>query len=162
MATPKGYSLAQISLHWIIAALILFQLVFGDAIGGAWRSVRQGAVPEMGAMVWAHIGVGVTVLLLVLWRISLRMARGVPAEAEAGTALTRFAAKVVHLGLYLLVLALPITGLAAWFGGITSAADVHELMKPLLILLIALHVIGALWHQFVLKDNLLARMKRPG
>jgi cytochrome b561 len=90
------------------------------------------------------------------------MARGVPAEAEAGTALTRFAAKVVHLGLYLLMLALPITGLAAWFGGITSAADVHELMKPLLILLIALHVIGALWHQFVLKDNLLARMKRPG
>lgn len=31
-----------------------------------------------------------------------------------------------------------------------------------MLLFVALHVAGALYHQFVLKNNLLARMKRPG
>ena len=34
-------------------------------------------------------------------------------------------------------------------------------MKPVTIILVAVHVVAALWHQFYLKDGLLLRMKRP-
>ena len=40
-------------------------------------------------------------------------------------------------------------------------AEAHELMKPLLLILEGLHVLGALYHQFVLKNGLIDRMKRP-
>ena len=59
------------------------------------------------------------------------------------------------------MLALPITGLLAWYGGVTSLAGLHgELLKTLLWVMIALHVIAALYHQFVLKDHLLDRMRK--
>lgn len=55
----------------------------------------------------------------------------------------------------------PVTGLVAWFGdGIETAADLHELGKPVFIVLIAAHVLAALWHHFWLKDGLLHRMRR--
>ena len=51
-------------------------------------------------------------------------------------------------------------GLVAWFGGSETAGDLHGLVKPVLIVLIAVHVLAALWHQFWLKDHLLRRMMR--
>ncbi len=162
MTPPTGYSRTQIGLHWIIGALIVFQLIFGESIGEAWDASMEGGVPNMTLLVWAHIVVGVSVLLLALWRVAVRMGRGAPAEAEAGTMLTKLAAKGTHLALYLLMLAVPATGLVAWYGGIEVAGEVHSWAKPVLIVLIVLHVVGALWHQFVIKDNLVARMVRPG
>jgi cytochrome b561 len=41
-------------------------------------------------------------------------------------------------------------------------ADLHgELLKALLWVMIALHVVAALYHQVMLKDNLLNRMRKP-
>ena len=56
--------------------------------------------------------------------------------------------------------AAPISGLLAWYGGVLSAADVHELFKPLIIILVVLHVAAALWHHFIRKDGLLNRMRK--
>ena len=53
----------------------------------------------------------------------------------------------------------PKAGIAAFT--ITAAAELHEAMKAVLMALVALHVLAALWHQFWLKDGLMARMKRP-
>lgn len=160
MSALKGYSFTQIRLHWVVAVLIIFQLIFGEDMGAAWDAVEEGAVPQMGTMVWAHILAGVAVLLLAVWRLGLRGSRGVP-EAPADSALMKKAAEWGHIGLYALMLLAPISGLAAWYGGIEAAAEVHTLFKPLLILLVAGHVVAALYHQFVLKDGLLLRMKRP-
>jgi len=160
MTQLKGYSATQITLHWLVAGLILFQLIFGEDMGGAWRAVRQGTAPEMNFWVWAHIAVGIAVLLFVLWRLALRFTRGAP-EAPAGSALMMLMSKWGHWALYAAMLLAPISGLAAWFGGILSAAEVHELFKPVLILLVLGHVLAALYHQFIRKDGLLARMRRP-
>lgn len=75
----KGYSLAQISLHWIIALLVLAQFLNDDAIGAAWRAIRRGAaeVPG-GVLVTAHVVAGIAILALVLWRLGLRLTRGAP------------------------------------------------------------------------------------
>jgi cytochrome b561 len=156
----KGYSVTQIGLHWVVAGLILFQLIFGEDMGGAWRAVEDGKAPEMTTWVWAHIIAGIAVLVFAAWRLLLRATRGAPA-APAGSALMVKAAELGHWALYALMVLAPATGLAAWYGGVEAAAEVHELFKPLLIILVAVHVLAALFHQFVLKDNLLARMKRP-
>lgn len=160
MSTVKGYSFIQIRLHWLVAGLIIFQLIFGEDMGSAWRAVEKGDLPVMGAWVWAHISVGVAVLLLAAWRLGLRASRGGP-EAPAGSARMAKAAELGHWALYALMVLAPLSGLLAWYGGVEAAAGVHELFKPLLILLIAVHVVAALYHQFVLKDGLLQRMKRP-
>lgn len=161
MATVKGYSRAQIGLHWIVAILILVQIVFEDSIGEAWEIIEDGGAATYGSGALLHIGVGITVLLLALWRLSLRSARGVPPPPETEPPLLRTAAHLGHLALYALMILMPVSGLVAWFGGVEAAAEVHQLMKPALIVLVVIHVAATIWHQFWLKDNLMARMKRP-
>ncbi|MDZ4310670.1 MAG: cytochrome b/b6 domain-containing protein [Cypionkella sp.] len=160
MSTLKGYSVTQIALHWIVAALIVFQMIFGDAMGSAWRAVREGLAPDMTLAVWAHIIAGIAVLLFVVWRLALRFTRGAP-EAPAASVMMMQAAKWGHRALYAAMVLAPISGLMAWYGGVESAAEVHELFKPVLILLVLGHVLAALYHQFIRKDGLLLRMKRP-
>ena len=161
MASPTGYSGPQILLHWVIGLMIIFQLIFGEAMGMAWRSFETGAVPVMGAMVWAHILVGGAVLALVAWRLALRLTRGVPPPPATGARPLRLAAHVAHWALYALMVLFPVTGLLAWFGGLAQLAEVHQAMKPVAVLLILLHLVAALWHQLMVKDNLLSRMKTP-
>lgn len=161
MAATKGYSFTQIWLHWGVAALILYQLIFGEDMGDAWEAVEDNTVPMMTNWVWAHILVGISVLVLVAWRIGLRLTRGVPQVPHSGSALMDKAAEWGHLALYAVMVLAPVSGLVAWYGGVEAAAEVHELFKPALILLVLGHVAAALYHQFILKDGLLLRMKRP-
>ena len=110
---------------------------------------------------WAHILVGIAVLALLIWRIELRLMRGVPDEPATSSAMMVKASLIVHWVLYAVMFLAPITGLVAWYGGVAVVAEVHELLKPVLIVLIAGHFAAALWHQVWLKDNLMERMKRP-
>ena len=56
---------------------------------------------------------------------------------------------------------MPISGAIAWFGGVEIAGTVHHFAKPVIILAIALHVIGALVQHFVKRTDVLVRMFRP-
>ena len=69
-------------------------------------------------------------------------------------------AKLTHVGLYALMILMPLSGSVAWFGGVEAAAQGHDVMKVILLALVALHVMGALYHQFILRDDTLARMRR--
>ena len=59
---PTGYSRSQIVLHWLTALVILWQFVANDAMGAAWRAVRQGNTPAFDPLVLAHVAGGVFVL----------------------------------------------------------------------------------------------------
>ncbi len=159
---PKGYSATQIALHWAIALLVLAQFLNDEAIGAAWRALRRGdAEVPGGFLVTAHVFVGVAILLFSLWRIALRVTRGAPpAPAEEPRPL-RLLAAATHGLLYLLLLAVPLSGLAAWFGGVGTAADAHEVLKTALMLIVFLHIAGALYQRFVLKNDVVSRMLRP-
>jgi cytochrome b561 len=158
MPTPTGFSRTQIALHWGVALLIGFQLIYGEAIGSAFRSLMQGGAATYSTAVLAHLGVGVLILGFALWRLWLRRQHGVPPAPVGQPALLHRLAQVTHGLLYALLIAAPVTGLLAWFGASHLAAEIHELFKPALILLVALHVGGALYHQFVVKDGLIRRM----
>jgi cytochrome b561 len=155
-----GYSRLQIALHWLAALVILQQFVFEDAISGAWRATRQGLAVAFDPMILAHVAGGGLVLLLVLWRLYLRRGAAVPAAVTGGGA-QEMVARLTHLGLYALMVLMPVSGAVAWFLGVGLAAEAHEVLKVALLALIALHVAGGLYHQFVLKDGLLNRMRRP-
>jgi cytochrome b561 len=161
MATVQGYSKRQIRLHWLAAILIVSQFIFADGISQAWRVVENGGAAVFSPMVGLHVVGGVLVLLIALWRIRLRRTRGVPDAPANDPPLQKMAAHVAHLGLYALMILLPISGGMAWFGGVQAAGEAHQVLKMLLILVVALHVVAALYHQFIVKDRLLLRMMRP-
>lgn len=162
MPRPTGYSWTQIRLHWVIALLILFQLVFGEEIGPAFRSLMKTGTASYDTAALAHIGAGVLVLGLGLWRITLRLTRGAPALPADEPRLVQIVAHAVHGMLYLLIIVVPLAGLVAWFGQNREVAELHEQAKPVFILLVGLHVLAGLWHHFVRRNGLLLRMRRPG
>jgi len=79
-ARPIGYSTAQIVLHWVIAALVVFQLVFGEEIADAYRAYRRGTTPDAEALFQSniHVYIGLAVLALAVVRLALRIIHGAP------------------------------------------------------------------------------------
>lgn len=159
MPSPKGYTRLQIALHWIAAALIVQQYLFKDAIAAAWEATTKGLETSFNPLVLAHVAGGALVLVFALWRLSIKARRGLP-EMVGESALQQALAKATHLGLYALMILMPLSGSMAWFGGVELAALGHNVLKVALLALVALHVVGAVYHQFVLKDGLMNRMRR--
>jgi cytochrome b561 len=159
MSKPAGYSRLQIVLHWAIAMLIGFQVVAHDGMEEAWRALQRGQeYSGIGAQL--HVIAGGSVLILALLRLFVRWRRGAPALPAGGKPLLDMAAKLTHWALYALMLVIPASGMAAWFLGIKTAAEAHELFFNALFVLVALHTVAALYHQFVVKDGLIARMMK--
>ena len=161
MTDPKGYSTSQIVLHWAMAALIAGQYVFKDAIAGAWRAIRAGESFAFDPLILAHVLGGGAILALVVWRFALRLKRGAPRPPENEPGPLKALSHVVHWAFYALIAALSVSGLAAWFGYALIAAQLHNVLKSALMVLIVLHVVAVPFHRLVLKNDVLARMLRP-
>ncbi|MDO5706398.1 MAG: cytochrome b/b6 domain-containing protein [Paracoccus sp. (in: a-proteobacteria)] len=91
----------------------------------------------------------------MLWRIALRLSSP---PAPPVTTLAERVGGVVHWALYAVLILTPLSGGVAWFGGQEGAAEAHETLTGALLALTGLHVTGALYHQFIVKDGLLSRM----
>ena len=147
--TRVGYSSYQIALHWIIAALVLFQLVFGESmkmvVNAAERGRQISATDQtMGS---AHYWVGIAILALVVLRLVLRLATGAAAPASDGPRWMHLAASASHALFYVLLLATPVLGLLAFYVG-DPWGDIHSWSKPAFIVLISVHALAAFYHQF--------------
>lgn len=167
----RRYSQIAIFLHWIIAALLAFQISVG------WALEDLGA--QGFALFQLHKSIGITILALTVARIAVRYGRPRPDPVEGGW--QGMLAKTVHGGLYLFMLGAPLTGwalvstakvkvptlifgiiplphlpLPAGAGDPASAA--HALLAWVGIALIVLHVAGALRHHALLRDGLIWRM----
>ena len=160
-AAPGGYSLAQIVLHWTIATLVIFQLIFNKPMQEAFDDRIDGEpIDEMGGAT-IHIAVGVTVLVLAIIRLAIRLTRGAPAAHDDKPAIINWLGYATHFLLYGFIFAMPLTGALAWFLGIELSAEIHETGRLILIPTIGLHVLGALAEHFVFKNDALIRMLRP-
>lgn len=162
MAEVSGYSRAQIALHWGVVVLLIVSFLSREAMGDAFDAAVDGKEIGAATLSLVHRLVGVLVFVLALTRVVLRFRHGAPALPAGGNPLLDRVAKATHLGLYTLILVMPLSGFIAWQTLNSTVGEAHETMFKLLFLLTALHVIGALYHQFVLKDGLMERMKRPG
>ena len=83
---PKGYSRAQIALHWIVAVLIVLQFVLHEPMAEAWDKVEDGIAVAFDPVVALHVFGGLAVLAFALWRIVLRQRRGAPPPPGSGPA----------------------------------------------------------------------------
>ena len=162
-------------LHWLMAVLILGLLALGIYMSDLPLS------PQKLTLYSWHKWAGVTVFLLVWVRLLWRVMHRPPALPASMAPLMRLAAHAGHGVLYLLMVAIPLSGWlmssakgfqTVWFGvlpipdllGRDKALgdllqQVHEALNVLLMLTLAGHVGAALWHHFVLKDDTLRRMR---
>ena len=156
-----GYGMRQIALHWIVFLAVAFQFLMGDNMTDLFRAAHGGKPTDVG-QTWTpiHIAVGLAILGAMLWRLMLRRTVGVPPAAKQFWALQWLAA-AVHVGLYLDLIGAALVGLAAYFWQPSLAGLHHLMVRPILIVLVGLHIAGALWHQFGVGDDVMARMTRP-
>lgn len=174
MAEPRNrYSAVSLVLHWLTAALVVGQVILISA------AEREGA--NAGLWMMLHKSGGMTILILTLARLGWRAANPAIPLPRTTPPWQRIAARTTHVLFYVALLILPLTGwlagsaagrgfeyyglfdfpLVPLGGGRETASllmDVHRATPKLLYVLIALHVLGALKHHFIDRDNVLRRM----
>lgn len=156
MQTKTSYSGLQIALHWAIALLIGANYLISEGMGRFLDKHLEGEAVS-GLTPNFHVYAGVAVLVLALVRLVLRATTGAPAPISEGSVMD-LAAVWAHRALYVLMILVPALGASAWYLGIEEAGDLHELTMNIMMIIAGVHALGALFHQFVLKDGLLRRM----
>jgi cytochrome b561 len=160
-------------LHWVLTVLIIGSLTLGF-----FRiEPMANADPQKIGLLRIHMIVGIVILVLMNIRLLVRFFTSKPQAASAGhPALDRFAT-LAHTTFYLLVLLMATSGIATAilsglgttvFGGGGAALPPSFLIYPpriahgyiatALVALIALHIVAALYHQFVLRDGVFRRI----
>ena len=170
----QRYDPVQRAMHWLTVALIAIQF----AVAWTMPDIHRGTQP-LGLIAW-HLSIGVIILAVTLFRAGWRFVNGaLPPPATLSPAL-RAVSQVTHGALYVLLVVLPLLGWAnasarGWpvklFGIVPLPAlmpkgsalghqmgDIHQLAAWALLGVIGLHVLGALYHQFVARDRTLARI----
>jgi cytochrome b561 len=168
----ETYTAAAKAFHWVTAALILLQLLLGWSV----PDVPRGAPAPALAML--HMSLGATIIILVAWRIAYRLMRGAPPPVAGLPWWQGAGARIVHLGLYGLILAMAVSGLAlanaldwratlwglplpalfAPHSALAKTLSYHGKVADLLLIVIGLHVAAALYHHFIRRDATLRRM----
>lgn len=168
-----AYSTFAKFLHWLIAAILIAQF----ALGWLMPEVHRGMQPGLG--MHTHISIGIVVLALIVVRLAWRMTHPVPPEPELPP-WQRYASGALHWLLYVLVF---ITTLSGWFyasargwpltffglfplpalvpqgSGLGRAlGEIHEGVVWVLLAVVALHVLAALVHAFIYRDQVMQRM----
>jgi len=172
MSQVSRYHPALVILHWLLAVLTIAALVLGALV--------MVKIPNSDPMkieaLRSHMTGGVLILLLMVVRVIVRMRTTHPAAASTGNWWLDRLAWTSHRMLYVAVLGLAGSGLVMAlqtglptivFAGSGALPEdfwafpirtVHYLFSRLLMGLIALHLVGALYHTLILKDGLLRRM----
>ena len=101
--TDRWGGISQL-LHWTIAILIVLIGIVGLVMGELPRS------PKYFWVYTAHKSLGLTVLALVLVRIGWRLYAGAPRPVPGTPRLQALLASATHGAIYLLILALPLSG----------------------------------------------------
>lgn len=154
---PISYSKAQIVLHWTIAALVFFQILMHEGIVQVWDGRMKGTLPNE-PTINPHAIAGVLILVLVLWRLVLRRQRGVPGLPECEHPALKALATGTHWLFYILLIAMALSGMAAWLLGLETVGTVHSIARYVLIPLIVLHVVAAFAQHFWFRTDVLRRM----
>lgn len=169
------YRFSQKLIHWLMALLIMLDLVVARKFGGdmeLWDRLESRI---------DHASLNIIVMCLFLIRIYLRAKHGAPHAPATMAGWQTTLSKVTHSAIYLCMALLFITGLATAINATDSipvfgALDItlgntdesfflfvrqfHEISTQVIMGLIGLHVIAAIYHQVFLRDQIMSRMLR--
>jgi cytochrome b561 len=184
--TQERYSAIAISLHWLMAALIVANLIIGidfpDPLPGQ-RIFKP--------LLWLHVSIGVTVLILSVLRLAWRLWQPPPPYRGEMARWEQRAARVSHAAFYALMIGIPFSGwlvmsanktfpfksmvwgVVEWpplplFGSLGAqeveawhrrAVVLHTILSEyMLVALLALHIGAVLKHHLFDRDPVLTRM----
>ena len=176
------YGTVAMTLHWVIAALLIFNLALGVYFTGLGET--DTSRPFFSNI---HKSIGLTVLVLSLARLAWRLVH--PAPPIAGPVWSSLLARLLHWAFYALLIALPLAGWALvsvsplnlqthyfWLLNWPAIGFLHEMpmaarridtkffvfwhgaLALVTAILVGLHIAAALWHRYVLKDDVMDRM----
>ncbi len=167
---PQNYDAVSKWLHWSAAGLLI-----GGYLVAENTSHRYVEATGYGV----HVSIGLALIVLTAFRIYWRLSHAAPAYPATMKAWEKSAASGIKLLFYVLMILIPLSGLAAHteefrdqgalFGVVPLPAlpdwlvpgdseDIHELVSKLWLPLLAIHVIAAIWHHFARHDDVLTRM----
>lgn len=171
--TVSRYHGVLVALHWLLGLMIIVGLVMGILV------VEQtpNADPAKVDILRNHMVNGMLIGVLMVLRLIVRVRTAHPPHATTGMAWADAIAPWTHWALYLLAFVMVASGFAMSFmaglPGIVFEGNgqalpesfdvywpraVHGIAAKLLIALVVLHVVAALYHQFVKGDGLFRRM----
>ena len=193
--TSARYTKTAKILHWLIAIAIFGMFALGWYMSELPKEAPKQMAYDLfdwGVYTWSlseevsprtfyfnlHKSIGVTIFALILFRIFWRLTHKVPALLASYKAWESKLAKNVHRLLYVLMVALPLSGLmmaiaskygVKWFGlafigGLDNTPlreafkEVHIVIGLVILFIIIVHILGALKHKFIDKDETLDRM----
>lgn len=169
------YSTVSMMLHWTI-----FVLIFANATFGGWMEDADG--PAKLNYFQLHKSVGITVLVLSLFRLGWRITHPWPPFPDAMATWERVLARSTHILFYMLMIGVPLLGWAAasaggapevpLYGAVPAPnlplsenedlsealGGLHKAMVKAIYVVLGLHVLGALKHHFLDRDEVLSRM----
>lgn len=175
-STAQRYSSKARWLHWVMAGLIVLAYIL---ILSRSQFARGSDLRTL--VVQSHFWVGIVILIMAFFRIAERHRHTPPGITPPLEGVLRLAATVSHYALYAFLFAQPLMGLftvllekgavpipltqlsiPSPFGLSKDTAETlehyHVLLGTIFYYVIGLHVIAAIWHHFVRKDNTLKRM----
>jgi cytochrome b561 len=195
MSTNNRYTNTAVVLHWLIAIAIFGMFALGWYMSELPKEApKQMAYDlfDLGIYTWQlseeasprtfyfnlHKSIGITLLVLIAFRVFWRITHKPPALLNSYSAIERKLATGAHHLLYLLMVALPVSGIimaisskygVKWFGleflpGLDNAGlrdvfkEAHEIIGVIILLVIIVHILGALKHKFIDKDTTMQRM----
>ncbi|WP_127076627.1 cytochrome b [Rhodomicrobium lacus] len=164
------------TFHWTIALLVFFMLALG-------AYMTKGIGPDdpiRGQLYSLHKATGALILFLVLIRLLVRF-NNAPPVLDDQPALIRVGSRLNHYALYLMLIAQPLIGIflsqaadrpVSFYGLFTlpkliapqpkpvveNLAAAHQIGAGILVLLIGLHIAGALYHWLIKQDGVMRRM----
>lgn len=159
--------------HWVIVLMLIGQFIMAELA----EDLPLGM--EKIALLARHKSVGITILLLAVLRLGWRALNPTP-RAPTGARWEHALARGAHVALYGLLFAMPLSGWmmssaknypVSWFNVLPLPNlvpvsesiyefmhETHELLATTLIVIAAAHVLGALRHHFIKRDDVLKRM----
>jgi cytochrome b561 len=172
--TAHEYGSLAKALHWLIAVGLVVLVYLGLQQAGMERG------PERSEIRFVHGSIALAVFMLMTVRLAWRLLNEVPAHPQESAAWQNLAATLVHWGLYVAVFAQLVSGSmvvatggkALPFFGLFSIPlpvaeneethhfweEVHEVTWVIVAILVGVHVVAALYHHFIVKDDVLRRM----
>ncbi len=170
---PHRYSAAMMTIHWLTAASIVVVVVL------AWL-FPEGKAVDSSALLLVHRSIGLAILALTVVRLVLRGTQAVPAEPDTTSRLENLSARLVHLLLYVILIAMPVSGFM-WTTSRGTPVDVfglftipplfpaseavhsvsraiHSLGQYAVYVVLGLHAAAALYHLVIRRDGVMDRM----
>jgi cytochrome b561 len=175
IAVSDTYGPVARAAHWLTFLLVTAEFIVG------WCMPEIGWGTEPDGLIAYHLVIGSSLLIVIVFRLVWRLTHAAPPPLSTLPSWQRWSAGVTHFALYALLLVMSLSGWASasarqWpvraFGFIPMPAivapeaqigfqlgDLHaDKLSWILLAVIGLHVLAALYHRFMKRDDVLRRM----